>query len=126
MRWPAAPDARGRVLEPDYLAARATQSQGPVEKNPKVSPTLWIGEGIREQADLHTTVLLRCLRKLCVPCLAAGITMRLLQAHQCPTEYRRGDGGIPERASHHKCGRRGQSCAGDPRLSQGGANGQGD
>src|SRR5919201_2177310 len=39
-------------------------------------------------------------------------------------ECRRCNGGIPERASHHECSRRGQSGAGDPRLSQGGADGK--
>ena len=41
-------------------------------------------------------------------------------------EGRRCDGGIPERASRHESGRRGQSGAGDPRMSQGGADGKGD
>src|ERR671937_744792 len=41
-------------------------------------------------------------------------------------ECRRCDGGIPECASHHECSRRGQSGAGDPRLSQGSADGKGD
>src|SRR5437660_821243 len=60
MRWHAAPDARGRVLEPDHFAAHATQSQGPVEIDPQMSPTLWIGEGIRKQIWTHRVAGMLC------------------------------------------------------------------